>query len=347
MSRPIAAYIMARDSFGKVYTADQRAEISDLVDVDDNCFTPAQALASPEMLGRVELILSGWGGPKLDAKFLAGAPNLKAVFYGAGATSDIVTSAAWRRGIVVTCAYAANATPVAEYCFATTIFSLKRGWQYMRSVSQDRTFHQRLPTRGAYESTVGLVSMGMTARKFRELLALTDVRVLAYDPYLDAREAEELGVTSVGLAELFELSDVVSIHTPLLPETAGLISKRELGLMRSGATLINTARGRIINQTDLIEVLQCRRDIYAVLDVTDPEPPPPDSPLYDMPNVVLTPHIAGSLDGECARMGRDMIAELRRYLCGEPLVWAVTPELAANSSHRPRDVPARLARHAG
>jgi phosphoglycerate dehydrogenase-like enzyme len=339
---PKAAFVMAAESFPKIYNHDLQKQIGDLVDIVGGCFTPSQALAASQQLCDVEILLSGWGGPKLDHRFLNVMPQLKAVFYGAGTTSGIVTDAAWERGIVVTSAYAANAVPVAEYCFATTIFSLKRGWEYMRSVVKDRTFHQRLKTRGAYESVVGLVSMGMTARKFRELLQMTDLRVIAYDPYLSPQEAEELGVVPAALPELFALSDVVSIHTPLLPETVGLISARELNLMRPGATLINTARGRIINQTDLIDVLHKRPDIIAVLDVTDPEPPPPESPLYDLPNVVLTPHIAGSLDDECARMGRDMVAELGRYLGGQPLRWAVTPELAARTSHRPADASSRI-----
>jgi phosphoglycerate dehydrogenase-like enzyme len=167
--------------------------------------------------------------------------------------------------------------------------------------------------------------------------------VLAYDPYVSRREADELDVELVGLSQLFAAADIVSIHTPLLPETVGLISRHELLKMQPGATIINTARGRVVNQTDLIEVLAERPDIYAILDVTGPEPPPVDSPLYDLPNVVLTPHIAGSLDGECERMGRDMVAELRRYLRHEALKWAVTPELAAFSSHRPADAKVKVA----
>src|SRR5205823_690272 len=126
----------------------------------------------------------------------------------------------------------------------------------------------------------------------------------------------------------------VSLHTPHLPETEGMITGRHLDSMKRGATFINTARGQVVREGEMIEVLSRRPDLQAVLDVTAPEPPAADSPLYTLENVVLTPHIAGSLGEECRRMGRYMVDELRRYLAGEPLKWQVTPQTAAHSSHR-------------
>jgi phosphoglycerate dehydrogenase-like enzyme len=99
--------------------------------------------------------------------------------------------------------------------------------------------------------------------------------------------------------------------------------------MKPGASFINTARGAIVREGEMIEVLRARPDLFAVLDVTYPEPPAPDSPLYTLPNVILTPHIAGSMDGECRRMGRYMVEELRRYVKGEPLRWGISRERAA------------------
>jgi phosphoglycerate dehydrogenase-like enzyme len=105
--------------------------------------------------------------------------------------------------------------------------------------------------------------------------------------------------------------------------------------MKPGASFINTARGQIVREDELIDVARRRKDLQFVLDVTCHEPPPTDSPLYTLPNVMLTPHIAGSVGTECRRMGRCMVEELQRFLDGEPLRWPVTPELAAYSSHRP------------
>ena len=120
----------------------------------------------------------------------------------------------------------------------------------------------------------------------------------------------------VTLADVFRLADVVSLHTPLLPETVGLVTGAHLATMKSGATFINTAWGPIVRQTQMIDVLARRPDLQAVLDVCDPEPPGADSLLYTLPNVVLTPHIAGSVGTECRRMGRYMVEELERYLSG-------------------------------
>ena len=138
----------------------------------------------------------------------------------------------------------------------------------------------------------------------------------------------------VSLDQIFSDSDVVSLHTPWLPETVGLVRGEHLLSMKPGATLINTARGAVINEDEMIAALQERQDLTAMLDVTYPEPPTPGSPLYTMPNVFLTPHIAGSTDLERSRMGRYMVDELRRYCNGEPFLWPIRPETSYHTVHR-------------
>ena len=165
--------------------------------------------------------------------------------------------------------------------------------------------------------------------------------MLVSDPFMTALQASELGVELVSLDQLFRRSDVVSVHTPLLEETRGLITEPLLDAMKRGATFINTARGAVVCEPAMIDVASRRPDLQFILDVTDPEPPVPQSPLYTLPNVLLTPHVAGSVGTECRRMGRSMVEELRRYVRGEPLKWAVTPELAARSSHRPASLKAK------
>jgi phosphoglycerate dehydrogenase-like enzyme len=152
------------------------------------------------------------------------------------------------------------------------------------------------------------------------------LEVVAYDPFLSADEARRLNVRSVDLAELFRISDVVSLHTPLLPETRDLVTGAHIESMCQGATLINTARGAIVREAELVAVLERRPDLQAVLDVTDPEPPLPGSPLLHLPNVVRTPHIAGAIGPERRRLGRGMVEELRRYVRGKPLRWEVRRE---------------------
>ena len=169
----------------------------------------------------------------------------------------------------------------------------------------------------------------MIGRQVCERLRAHDVRVLAYDPFATAAQAAALNVELCSLAEVFQRADVVTLHTPWLKETEGLITGAHFAAMKPGATFINTARGAVVRETELIEVLTRRPDLQAVLDVTYPEPPGPESPLYTLPNVVLTPHIAGSMNTECRRMGQYMVDELGRYRAGQPLKWQITKELAA------------------
>jgi phosphoglycerate dehydrogenase-like enzyme len=112
---------------------------------------------------------------------------------------------------------------------------------------------------------------------------------------------------------------VVSCHMPLTPQTAGTLRREHFAAMKRGATFINTARGALLNEAELAEVLKLRPDLFAILDVLEHEPPRPTCPLLHLPNVVLTPHIAGSLGPECRRLGRMMVDEIEAYLAGRPL----------------------------
>src|SRR6185312_10756096 len=168
--------------------------------------------------------------------------------------------------------------------------------------------------------------LGLVGRLVVERLQVSDLEILAYDPHVSAEDAAGLNGALVSLAEIFRECDVVSADAPLLPETRGLIGREHFAAMKRGVTFINTARGAIVREGELIEVFTQRVDLTAVLDVTDPEPPVTGSPLYAMPNVVLTPHIAGSLDGECRRLGRAMVDEYDRWSPDQPLRWQVAAD---------------------
>jgi len=205
----------------------------------------------------------------------------------------------------------------------------------MRETVQTRAFPNHHSAAGCYHTTVGLISAGAIARQLMELLTTFDMRVIVYDPFLTEGEAKHLGVERVPLDQVFRDADVISLHTPHLVETEGLITGELLDTMKQGATFINTARGAVVREQELIQTARKRPDLHFVRDVTHPEPPAADSPLYTLPNIVLTPHIAGSVGAECRRMGRYMVEELSRFIANEPLRWAVTPALARYTSHRP------------
>jgi phosphoglycerate dehydrogenase-like enzyme len=335
MSRPKGLFVLDESAYAMSYGPEERRGIAELVEIAAPAMTRDALGDRPALMREVDVLFSGWGAPVVDETFLDAAPNLRAIFYAGGSVASWITPEVWDRGIVVCSAYAANAVPVAEYALATTLFSLKHGWSLSRQASAARTFPERNGAPGCCGSTVGVISMGVSGRAFRRLLRPFELRVLAYDPYLRGAEAELLDVENVALEDVFRRSDVVSLHTPLLTETVGMIGGEHFAAMQPGATFINTARGGLVRESELIEVARRRPDLQFVLDVTDPEPPPLDSPLYALENVVLTPHIAGSVGRECRRMGRYMLEELKRYLSGQPLQWAITPEIAALSTHRP------------
>jgi phosphoglycerate dehydrogenase-like enzyme len=327
--KPRGLYVLRHDAFDRIYGESERADIAALVEIEEAPQTANTVAENPKVLDGVEVIISGWGAPVMDDAFLEAAGELRAVFYGAGSVRPFVTDALWERGVLVASAHSANAVPVSEYALAAILFSLKRGWHFATAVRVKRSFPQVSGIPGAYGSTVGIVSLGATGRMLRERLVPFDVRVVAYDPCVTVQEAAGLGVELMALGRLFREADVVSLHTPWLPETESLIQGSHLASMKRGATFINTSRGAVVREAEMISVLEGRPDLTAVLDVTHPEPPEPDSPLYEMPNVVLTPHIAGSQGGECRRMGRLVVEELRRYVAGEPLQHEITRERAA------------------
>nr|WP_277606071.1 hydroxyacid dehydrogenase [Glycomyces sp. L485] len=179
---------------------------------------------------------------------------------------------------------------------------------------------------GNFGRVVGLIGASAIGRRVIELLRPFDLDILLADPYVDEAEAARLGVGLVGLDELVARSHVVSVHAPDLPETRHLIDAPRLAAMRDGTVVVNTARGRLVDTDALTAELLTGR-LSAVIDVTHPEPLPADSPLFDLPNVFLTPHVAGSQGNELARMGLYMVEEAERLAADEPLRHRVDPGL--------------------
>lgn len=273
----------------------------------------------PEDLSSVEVILGTWGMPVLSASFLDRMPSLRAVFYAAGSVRPFVTPASWERGIRIFSSAQANALPVAEFTFAQMVLSLKA---VPRIRIRDRegwlaAEEGKRAIRGNFAVRVGLVSYGIIARRVRELLKACAHEVLVYDPFLSAEEAAREGVTLVGLEALFASCEVVSLHTPLLPETRGLIREEHLASMKEGATFINTARGAVVDQRALAAVLKRRPDLTAILDVLEQEPPAAEEPLLSLPNAWIYPHLAGAIGHEYQRFLHAMADAIAAYVAGE------------------------------
>jgi phosphoglycerate dehydrogenase-like enzyme len=326
-SKPVAAFFLPQESLSAVYGSAAKAELEDLVRFVDLAPGRTEQHQPSVANHQVEALFTGWYSPALNSETLDQFPALRVVFHAGGSVKSMVTDAFWDRGLRVTCTARANAVPVAEYTLAQIILSLKHVWRSARDTREARRWVRNdhaVPS--CYGSTVGVISLGLIGRMVIERLRQLEVEIICHDPYLTEHEARVLGATSCTLEEICSRADVVSCHTPLLAETTHLLRGRHFASMKPGAAFINTARGSVVHELELIAVLERRPDLLAVLDVTDPEPPLPNSRLFTLPNVILTPHIAGSIGPECRRMGRMIIDEVRRYRAGEPLMGEVLRE---------------------
>jgi phosphoglycerate dehydrogenase-like enzyme len=174
-----------------------------------------------------------------------------------------------------------------------------------------------------HHATVGVVGASRIGRLVIGMLSAFDIEILVYDPYLTEQEAAQLGVRSASLDALCSTSDIITIHAPELPETAKMIGEAQLRAMHAGAVLINTARGALVDTEALTRHCTTGR-IDAVLDVTEPEPLPTGHPLLHLPNVVITPHLAGAKGREVSRLGDFAVDEVERFVAGRVLLGEVT-----------------------
>ncbi|MFE0134315.1 hydroxyacid dehydrogenase [Streptomyces sp. NPDC059037] len=330
--RPHTALAMGQDAATAVLGPGALAALGQVCDlVPDTVLDDFTTPLARSVLADVEVLVTGWGCPPLDAAALAAAPRLRAVVHTAGSVRGHITEECWERGIEVSSAAAANALPVAEYTVAMILLTGKHVLERAREFGVTRRRDDWLGVSqgvGNYGRTVGILSASLIGRRVIELLRPYDLRVLLHDPYVSDEAAAALGVRPVGIEELFASSDVVSVHTPLLPATRGLVGHDLLAAMRHDAVLINTARGAVLDQEALTEAATAGR-IRAVLDVTDPEVLPPDHPLWDCDNVTITPHLAGSQGNEWGRLADLAVAELGRWAAGDGFAHPVRRERLA------------------
>ncbi|GHG89121.1 hydroxyacid dehydrogenase [Streptomyces lanatus] len=276
--------------------------------------------AAAEALARTEVLVTGWGCPHLDADVLTAMPALHVVLHAAGSVRSLVGDALWKAGVSVSSAVTGNALPVAEYTLAMILLAGKDTFRHRERFRTTHTYPTQAETAGTGNvgRRVGVIGASRVGRRLLELLRPFDFTVLLHDPYVSAGEAAELGAELLSLEDLLRHSDIVSLHAPDIPETYRMLDGGRLALIRDGGVLINTSRGALIDPEALTDELVSGR-VHAVLDVTEPEPLPAGSPLYHLPNVFLTPHIAGSLGNELERLGRIVVEELERVAGGRAL----------------------------
>ncbi len=262
-----------------------------------------------------DIIVTGWGTRPLTTAMLDAAPNLKLMCHGAGSVRHLINARELQaRGIRVCTARTANATSVAEFAFGMMLVSMKNIWPCVRG-GQRQNLRERM--REPYGATVGIVGASAVGREMIRLCqTLALEAILLYDPYVSPEQAQAMGVQLASLDDLMRRSDVVSLHTPAIEACRHIINGQNLPLMKDNGIFINTARGMCVDEDALIKELNTGR-ITACLDVTFPEPPVEGSPLYTLPNCILTPHIAGSVKENILRHGQLVTEQIDAFIRGE------------------------------
>lgn len=314
---------------GDVFGQGRRDRIAALTHLYPGVVNGANFDDHADALSETDVIFATWGMPRFTDHHFAQMPKLRAVFYAAGNVKAFAEPLV-EREITLVSAWGINAIPVSEMCLSQILLSLRGYFRAVRNYRTVQTHDAKVfPRTGVMGETVGLIGLGKIGTRLRNLLADYPVKVIAFDPFLTPERAKELHVESVSLQELFERSLIVSNHTPDLPSTEGVLTGAHFEAMRDGATFINTGRGAQVVEDDLTRVLSDRPDLTALLDVTAPEPPPAGSTLWTLPNVVISPHVGGTIGDEVVRLADCVIDEYERWAAGRTLEFEVTKEVLA------------------
>lgn len=309
-------FFLPQDSFERCFTADAQHRIAVWAAIRP----PQEKPAWEEQCGDVEILITGWGSPKISAAMLDAAPRLKMIFHAAGSAKSLLPPDFWNRNLRLSTCRTALAVSVAETTLGLILTGLKGVFPAAHQTRQGfwktpANTLQGYPAREMHGMTIGIIGASAVGRELLRLLALFNVKILLSDPYVSEEQAAALGARKASLDMLLSYSDVVTLHAAALPETRHMIGAAELKRMKNDAILINTARGMLIDEAALIAELQTGR-IHAFLDVTEEEPPAKNHPFRTLDNVVLTPHLAGPISNGCALIGDLVATQLEAFAQG-------------------------------
>ena len=277
-----------------------------------------------EALKRVDAILCGNDLVVNDA-VLDMAPRVKAIAKMGAGLDTVDIDAATRHNAIVFHTPGANNQAVADHTFGLILNVARKIIYCDRSLRENRWEHTKIMGLEIWQKTLGLIGLGAIGRCVALRAKGFQMKVVAYDPFWPTAFADEQGIEQVKLEELLKVSDIVSIHVPLFPETKWMIDEKALNLMKPSAILVNAARGGIVNETDLYQALKNKVIAGAGLDVFENEPPT-DSSLLDLDNVVLTPHTAAFTFEGMNNMSIGVVEQLIAYYHGNKPVHIVNPE---------------------
>ncbi|QOR70335.1 hydroxyacid dehydrogenase [Ruania alkalisoli] len=282
-----------------------------------------------QALADADVLVTGWTSAPLTAEILDGAPRLGLVAHTGASVKFLVTARSWQRGVRVTQGGAAMAESVAETALTLTMVGLQRLHRTHAALARGAALQEarQVPERREIAGArIGVIGASRTGRAYITRVQALGAQVSVHDPYLSEPAAHELGVRRAELDRLLQESLVVSVHAPATAETEHMLGAVELAQLQEGAVLINTARSRVVEPGALLEVARSGR-IEVALDVYDNEPDSVDAALRMLPNVVLSPHVAGNTRESRRRGGQILVDEIGRFVRGEDLLHEVTEEM--------------------
>jgi phosphoglycerate dehydrogenase-like enzyme len=288
-----------------------------------NSDNPISTHEAIQLLRDAEVAIGSWKTPIPDEGILAACPKLRLWEHAAGSVKALFGPHLRGRELTIASCAPAIAEQVAEFTLGLLITGLKRVWP--NAIDNRRGVTPKPPhMQSLCNATVGIISASQVGRRTIRLIRQLGARVLLFDPFVTPEQARELEVTKVqDLVDLCRASDAVVCHAPLVPATRKMLSAPHFRAMRDDAIFINNSRGGCVDELALIDELK-RGRLFAYLDVTDPEPAAPDSPLRSLPNVVLTSHIAGVAD---FRIGKQAVDDVEAFLSGKSPLYVVTEEM--------------------
>lgn len=313
------------DSF---LTPKARERLASLAQVEQNPYNRQLTVEEViEAAKDADVLITSWGTCKYYKEHVAQMPNLKMIAHAGGTVVPVAAPDLYETGVKVISGNDVFAKSVAEGCLCYTLAALRRLEHYIGVMREGGFRTEIFENRGLFGKKLGIVGFGAIARHFLNLIRWYDLEVLIYSSHLTDEEAAKYGARTASLEEIFAECDVISIHASNTERTRGMITRELMASMKSDALLVNTARGAVIDEPAMFEMLLAGR-FYAALDVFAEEPPAPDAPIRQCKNALLMPHMGGPTMDMRGVVTLELCKDIARLQKGEPLQYEISAEAA-------------------